>query len=198
MAALQGDWELSSAVTDPTKLLDRALLWLHEQGVVTLGKGLTIFRPAMTIHLEPGTRQFTKPDFEPLHLHYEEQVLQTHIMATYAERGLGSMGDALQLAEDYFTFDREAFIKIWLPSRGVELRRQTTPASWREIVETLENSSQSRIVADDRDQTNVRVSGARRACPARGRQKARPARPRRLWHLHRETDAAAGSGRPAA
>jgi len=157
MASLSSDWELSSAVTDPTKLLDRALLWLHEQGVVTLGKGLTIFRPAMTIHLSPGNQQFTKPDFEPLQLHYEEQVLQTHIMATYAERGLSSMRDALQLSEDYFKQDQDTFVQKWLPGRGAELRRQTTPKSWRKIVESLENTTQSRIVADDREQTNVLV-----------------------------------------
>ncbi len=157
MASLTGDLELSSAITDPTKLLDRALLWLHEQGVVTLGKGLTIFRPAMTIHLAPGSQQFTESDFEPLKLHYQEQVLQTHIMGAYAERGLSSMSDALRLAEEYFTLDRDDFVQRWLPGRGAELRRQTTPESWRSIVESLGNTNQSRIVADDREQTNVLV-----------------------------------------
>ncbi|WP_170391075.1 RecQ family ATP-dependent DNA helicase [Ruegeria arenilitoris] len=157
MASLNGDFELSSAISDPAKLLDRALLWLHEQGVVTLGKGLTIFRPAMTIHLAPGSQQFTEPDFEPLKLHYQEQVLQTHIMGAYAERGLGSMRDALRLSEDYFTLDRENFVQKWLPGRGSELQRQTTPESWSSIVESLGNSNQSRIVADDREQTNVLV-----------------------------------------
>jgi ATP-dependent DNA helicase RecQ len=157
MASLNGDFELSSAVNDPSKLLDRALLWLHEQGVVTLGKGLTIFRPAMTINLEPGNRLFTETNFEPLKLHYQEQVLQTHIMATYAEKGLGSLNDALKLAEEYFTLEQETFVQKWLPGRGAELRRQTTPESWRTIVETLDNPNQSRIVADEREQTNVLV-----------------------------------------
>ena len=157
MSVLTGDLELSAAVRDPAKLLDRSLLWLHEQGVITLGKGLTIFRPAMTIHLEPGNRVFAESDFEPLKLHYQEQVLQTHIMGAYAERGLGSMSDALRLSEDYFTLAREAFVQKWLPGRGAELRRQTTPASWRTIVEDLGNPNQARIVADDREQTNVLV-----------------------------------------
>ena len=157
MASLAGDLELSREITDPSKLLDRALLWLHEQGVVTLGKGLTIFRPAITVHLEPDNRPFTKTDFQPLQQHYDEQVLQTHIMATYAERGLGSMQEALQLNEDYFTFDRQNFVEKWLPGRLAELRRQTTPESWGLIVEALQNPNQSRIVADDREQTNVLV-----------------------------------------
>lgn len=157
MATLNGDLELSGAVSDPSKLLDRALLWLHEQGVVTLGKGLTIFRPAMTINLEPGTRQFTETDFAPLKLHYQEQVLQTHIMAAYAEKGLVSLRDAQKLSEEYFTLDQETFVQKWLPGRASETRRQTTPESWRTIVEALDNTNQSRIVADDREQTNVLV-----------------------------------------
>lgn len=157
MAALRSDLELTSAITDPSKLFDRALLWLHEQGVVTLGKGLTIFRPAMTVYLEPGNRRFTEGNFEPLHLHYEEQVLQTHIMAAYAERGLTSMRDAERLSSDYFTMDREGFINKWLPGRSAELRRQTTPGSYRAIVESLNNTNQARIVSDEREQTNVLV-----------------------------------------
>jgi ATP-dependent DNA helicase RecQ len=157
MAALRGDLELTSAIKDPSKLLDRALLWIHEQGVVTLGKGLTIFRPAMTVYLQPGNRRFTEGDFEPLHLHYEEQVLQTHIMAAYAELGLTSMRDAERLSSDYFTMDREGFIDKWLPGRSAELRRQTTPGSYRAIVESLDNHNQARIVSDDRNQTNVLV-----------------------------------------
>lgn len=157
MSALMSDLELSSAISDPSKLLDRALLWLHEQGVITLGKGLTVFRPAMTIHIAPGGQQFTEPDFEPLKLHYNEQVLQTHIMAAYAERGLVSMGAALKLSDDYFKLSRDAFLKKWLPGRSSELRRQTTPESWRSIVESLGNTIQARIVADDREQTNVLV-----------------------------------------
>ena len=157
MGALSSDLELAREITDPSKLLDRALLWLHEQSVVTLGKGLTVFRPAMTIHLDPENRQFTKADFEPLRLHYDERTLQTHIMASYAERGLTSMREASQLVEDYFALDEQGFVEKWLPGSTAALRRQTTPESWRTIVEALENPNQSRIVADDREQTNVLV-----------------------------------------
>ena len=41
----------------------RALLWLHEQEVIRLNKGLAVFRPAMTIHLKPETRGFAQADF---------------------------------------------------------------------------------------------------------------------------------------
>ena len=156
-SALTSDPELAQEISDPSSLLDHALLWSHELGAVTLGRGLTIFRPAITLRLEPGSRKFTESDFQPLHIHYDEQTLQTHIMAVYAERGLTSMRDALRLMDDYFTLDRQAFVERWLPRSAAALRRQTTPESWREIVESLGNPDQTRIVADDREQTSVLV-----------------------------------------
>ena len=149
--------QLSSQIREPGRLRDRALLWLHEQEVIRLNKGLAVFRPAMTIKLKPERRGFSEPDFRPLRLHYDEQVLQIHVMAEYAEQGLESMADALRLAMDYFTLGQEEFIDRWLPDRQRELSLQTTPESWRAIVESLNNPVQRRIVADDREQTNVLV-----------------------------------------
>nr|WP_243645085.1 RecQ family ATP-dependent DNA helicase [Rhodovulum euryhalinum] len=157
LAELNGDAFLRGAVQDATRLMDRALLWLHEQSVVTLGKGLTVFRPAITVHLRPGGGAFTQKDFVPLEQHYTEQTIQTHVMAAYAEKGLDSIAEAERLAEDYFVLDRDAFLRRWLPGKGTEIRRQTTPASWKAIVENLGNPVQERIVADDREQTNVLV-----------------------------------------
>ena len=156
-AALADDLEIRSQVRDVSKLLSRALLWLHEQEVLVLGRGLTVFRPAITVKLEPGTRRFNRPDFEPLKMHYDEQTLQIHIMAEYARQGLGSIDNAERLAADYFTLERQSFLDRWLAARSAELRRQTTPESWRAIIEDLRNPVQSRIVADDRELTNVLV-----------------------------------------
>ncbi|MBW0159635.1 RecQ family ATP-dependent DNA helicase [Sedimentimonas flavescens] len=157
LASLNGDALLKGAVQDMSKLMSRALLWMHELEVVTLGKGLTVFRPAMTIHLRPGGGGFTQKDFIPLEEHYSEQTIQTHVMAAYAEKGLASMDEALRLSEDYFVLEHETFLKRWLPDRGTEIRRQTTGASWKAIVEVLNNSVQQKIVQDDREQTNVLV-----------------------------------------
>ena len=157
LAAVQSDIILRSEVKDPGKLMDRALLWLHEQEVIRLNKGLAVFRPAMTIHLKPETRGFAQADFASLKLHYDEQVLQIHVMAEYAQQGLASMAHALRLAMDYFARREEDFLDRWLPNRATETSRQTTPESWRAIVESLNNPVQRRIVADDREQTNVLV-----------------------------------------
>ncbi|MBS0126286.1 RecQ family ATP-dependent DNA helicase [Aestuariicoccus sp. KMU-90] len=157
LASLTGDAFLRGQVKEMTRLMDRALLWLHEQDVVTLGKGLTVFRPAMTVQLAPGKTQFLVKDFAPLQEHYDEQTVQTHVMATYAETGLSSMPDAMRLSEDYFALDQEAFMGRWMKGRMTEVKRQTTGKSWASVVESLGNSVQQKIVADDRDATNVLV-----------------------------------------
>ena len=137
--------------------LGRALLWLHEQEVVRLNKGLAVFHPAMTILLKPERRGFAQADFASLQLHYDEQVRQIHVMAEYAQHGLRPTADHLNLAMDYFSLSEDEFLERWLPDRDRELGRQTTPESWRTIVESLNNPIQRRIVADDREQTNVLV-----------------------------------------
>jgi ATP-dependent DNA helicase RecQ len=156
-AALNGDAFLRSEIKNMTRLMDRALLWLHEQQVVTLGRGLTVFRPAITVHLNPKSGQFTEKHFTPLAEHYRQTTIQTHVMAAYAEKGLTALDEAQRLSEDYFVLDGDAFLRRWLPGRGAEIRRQATGASWKAIVEALGNPRQQEIVRDDREQTNVLV-----------------------------------------
>jgi ATP-dependent DNA helicase RecQ len=157
-ASVAGDALLNAETPDLRKLVERALLWLHEQEVLRLNKGLAIFRTAMTLHLEPNWKlQFEKNNYLPLQMHYSELTRQIHIMAEYAERGMQRMADALQLAMDYFRLGREDFCKLWLPGRENELERQTTPQSWDCIVETLAKPHQRSIVADDRENANVLV-----------------------------------------
>ena len=156
--ALATNLALSGRVRFPVKLLERALLWLHEQEAIRLNKGLTVFRPAMTLRLEREERRgFSRADFESLSLHYDGQVRQVHVMVAFAERGLARIRDADRLARDYFALNEADFLKRWLPGRDRETGRQTTPASWRAIVESLNNPVQQRIVADDRERTNVLV-----------------------------------------
>ena len=149
----------NSQARNPRKLLDRALMWLHELDIIRLNKGLTVFRPAMMVRMNQGERRrgFAKVDFELLALHYGEKVLQVHVMAEFAKQGLADVAEALRLAMDYFNLPEDQFLDRWLPGRDKEIKRQTTPASWQAIVESLKNPIQQRIVADDREQTNVLV-----------------------------------------
>ena len=156
--AIESDQILNQRVRSPQKLMERALLWLHEQEVIRLHKGLVVFRPAMKIRLESGVRRvFTRANFKPLVLHYKGQVRQIHVMVQFAERGLAAISEAVQLTTDYFELPEEEFLARWLPGLEAETARETTPESWRRIVESLNNPAQQNIVADERKQANVLV-----------------------------------------
>ncbi len=157
LSAINSDALLRASVNDPAKLMDRALLWLHEQQVITLGKGLSVFRSAMTLHINPKGGGFTTQHFAPLEDHYSEQTLQTHVMAAYASKGIDDIDQAQRLAHDYFEMEQSDFMKVWMPGKISEFRRQATPQSYAEIVDNLGNSIQEQIVRDDREQTNVLV-----------------------------------------
>ena len=154
--AIKTDLTLLAETRDPRRLMERALMWLHEQEVIRLNKGLTVFRPAMTISLEPGTRGFRRTDFKELEEHYGRTVRQIHVMAEFAEQGRTKIADALRLSLDYFELGEDEFVRRWLPRRRGEIERQTTAASWKAIVGDL-SSAQRAIVADDRETTNVLV-----------------------------------------
>ncbi len=158
LQAIESDIEFNSKqIKQPDKLLERALLWLHEQEVIRLNKGLAVFRPAMTLRLKQDKRGFGNADFEPLKIHYQEQVIQIHIMQLYAQLGLEDIQQALRLALDYFKLKQGKFLDQWLPGADKEIGRQTTPESWRRIVEYLNHPVQQRIVADNREQSNMLV-----------------------------------------
>ena len=160
LSVIRADLMLNTRGADAdkqTKLMERALLWLHEQDVLRLNRGLTVLRPAMTIRVPSTGRRFTKADFTPLEIHYNEQVLQIHAMAAYAERGLRSIRDAERLARDYFRLGTDEFLARWMPEVDRAQLRPVTPDSWRAIVDDLARPAQRRVVADDREQTNVLV-----------------------------------------
>ncbi|MDE0027084.1 MAG: UvrD-helicase domain-containing protein [Spirochaetaceae bacterium] len=147
--------ELKNQATQP--LVDRALLWMHEQEIITLNRGLTVFRPAMTLKVTRDGRTFTVADFKPLREHYAEQTAQIHIVAEYARLGVDDIHLALRLASDYFRLDNHQFVATWFKGNEAALRRDTLPAHYEQIVGKLGNRTQERIVADERERTNVLV-----------------------------------------
>ncbi len=142
---------------DVDRLLQQALLWLHDQEVIRLNQGMAVLRPAMTIKLGGEKRAFGPEDYEPLDLHYGEQTQQIHIMEEYAERGLRRIEDATAMAEDYFAMPQQQFIAKWLAHKADTLQLQTTPQHYSRIVEQLNNPVQRRIVTDPRRNPNVLV-----------------------------------------
>ena len=157
LKVVEDDLVLRSETTNTQLLMERALLWLHEQEVIRLNRGLTVFRTAMTIALAPETRGFKQQDFKDLQLHYDRTVRQIHVMAEFAEKGRTAIAEALRLSVEYFELGEKDFIRRWLPERRHELSRETTPRSWEKIVESLNNPTQRELVTDNRETDNILV-----------------------------------------
>ena len=142
------DMFLKHQLRDIHAAANRALLHLHELKVITLQNGLAVFRQAMTIELRDDAkrRRYTRQDYEPLHHHYQERILQIHVMGEYAQLGVDHMGRALKYAREWFDRDRDAFLRDWFPGDTKMLRTATSQRSFHRIVEELRNRAQQAIV----------------------------------------------------
>ncbi len=148
LAAIRGRVELAASLNDPLAAMDRGLMFLHEQRVITLQQGLAVFRQAMTIRLaRTGRRRFTMADYQPLFHHYGERIFQVHVMNEYARRGAERIAQALRLVLGYFAMPRVEFINRFFPGQEEILERATSRESFERIVDSLGNPAQAAIVA---------------------------------------------------
>jgi len=154
-AAIKSDITLNAEVKKVLPAIDRALMFLHEQKVITLQGGLAILRQAMTLRLAQTARgrHYNKGDFKPLAVHYRERRLQVHVMMRYAALALETLAKALTLVLDYFALGRIKFINKYFADDKDLLAKATTAESYRMIVEDLRNpvqiSAVGRPVADN-------------------------------------------------
>ncbi|MBT8362899.1 MAG: RecQ family ATP-dependent DNA helicase, partial [Deltaproteobacteria bacterium] len=72
---LKSDLVLLPLLKDPLAAAERGLTFMHEQSILDLQQGLTVFRQGMTLSLdnEHRRRHYSKADFKPLHIHYSER-----------------------------------------------------------------------------------------------------------------------------
>ena len=87
----------------------------------------------------------------------KEKLFQIHVMVEFAKQGLEKIAKAKRLAQEYFELKSDDFFARWFSDRDSEIGRETTPESWRSIVEILKNPVQQRIVIGAREPTNVLV-----------------------------------------
>jgi ATP-dependent DNA helicase RecQ len=146
--AIERDLLLRSELKDLDAALERGLMFLHEQRVIVLQQGLAIFRSAMTIRLRPEARgeRYQVAHYQPLRHHYQERVLQVHVMSEYARRGLERIREALALVLAYFSMDKETFIARFLGEKTELLEHATTARAFQRIVTELDQATQIKIV----------------------------------------------------
>ncbi len=161
MESLKYDLELYSALKDPLAAVERGLNFLHEQKIITLQKGLAVFRQAMTIRVKPEqkARRYTKGDFEPLSQHYNERIFQVHVMNEYARIGLEKIGHALTFVVAYFSQDKTEFVRKYFKGCQEILARATSQQSFQRIVSDLQNPQQQALVASSENQNVLVLAG---------------------------------------
>jgi hypothetical protein len=86
---------------------------------------VTLLCPAITAQLNYRGGRFTVQRFVPPDERYAKTTMQTYVMAACAEQGLTALDPAQRLFQSDIVLNNAAFIRRWLPARGIEIRRQT-------------------------------------------------------------------------
>lgn len=150
--ATQQEWLLRGA--------ERALLYLHEQHAIILQNGLAVFRSAMSLILtSEKNQQYVKANYQPLAQHYQQKIIQIHVMNEYARVGLGKIKAAQELVKDYFSMEADKFLPLYFKGRRKVLDMATSEGSWKRIVEELHNRVQEQIVQASLDQNLLVLAG---------------------------------------
>lgn len=146
--AIRHDLLLHAKVHKPLAAIDRALMFLHEHKIIALQQGLSVFRQAMTIRLNPADKRrgYTAGDFKPLDMHYRERRFQVHVILEYATLAMDKVARALNLVLDYFALPRADFVKKYFADREKLLERATSAEAYRQIVDQLDNPHQIAVV----------------------------------------------------
>ncbi len=160
-AAMRADMMLGPTLKDELSAIEAGLLYLHDNGVLIIDRGKSVFRQAMTLHVFPEEkpRGFTNADYAPLREHYGEKNFQVHVIHEYARLGLKKLSDALSFVLAYFTLPKLDFIRSYFAGRRELLERATTEESYRRIVEELRHPLQQQIVADKGDLNRLILAG---------------------------------------
>ena len=160
-AAIKSDLVLSVQVKKPLPAIDRALMFLHEQGAIELQNGLAILRQAMTIRLSDTGRgrYYNKGNYKPLEVHYREKRFQVHVMMRYATLAIDKVARALTLVLDYFRLGRVKFIKKYFDGEEELIEKATTAESYRTIVENLRNPVQIEVVSKPVEDSMLILAG---------------------------------------
>jgi ATP-dependent DNA helicase RecQ len=146
--AIESDMELKGKLREPATALEHALLYMHENKVLELDKGRSVFRSAMTLTFDraAGRTRFLKEDFAPLQEFYRERTNQTHFMHEYARLGMGESELAAAFVSAYFLLPRRQFVTKYFRGRAELLSLSTTDESYKRIVEDLGHPVQQELV----------------------------------------------------
>lgn len=158
---IAADWDLAAKISpsERRRAIEHVLLYMHQQSILVLNHGMTVMRRAMTIEVNDDKKgRYLKSDFNRLEEHYQERIIQVHVMREYAETALEEMAGALLLVIDYFSLSKEEFLHRYFNDKRQALNRATSEESWEAIVGEL-NPGQRKAVVDDDDRNRLILAG---------------------------------------
>jgi len=168
---LKTAFENQNLLFDATITIDDvedSLFYLSRIGAIKIEGGFLVVYNRLTINrLEQNNRvQYKADDYQKLNQFYENKVQQIHIVGEYAKKMLDDYKEALVFVDDYFRLNYSAFLNKYFPgSRQSEIKRNVTPAKYRQLFGTL--SPVQRAIIDDKDSKYIVVA----AGPGSGKTK---------------------------
>jgi ATP-dependent DNA helicase RecQ len=141
--------------------VEDTLFYLSRIGAIRIEGGFLVVYNQLTLErLEmDNKRRYKIQDYKQLGEFYENKVAQIHIVGEYARKMIKDYKAALQFVEDYFQLNYASFLRRYFKgSRGDEIRRNITPAKFRQLFGTL-SPAQLQIINDNRSQYMVVAAG---------------------------------------
>jgi ATP-dependent DNA helicase RecQ len=159
--AINNDIFLVHQIKDKRQAVQHCLMFLHEQKVIILQQGLAVFRQAMHIQLQSDKKssRFNKGHYKQLEEHYFERIFQVHVMGEYARLGSRVASKALALVTAYFTSSKNEFVKQFFEGEKEIIQRAISAEAYQQIVDSLNNSEQTAVVAAKPDCNMLVLAG---------------------------------------
>ncbi len=139
--------------------VEDALFYLTRIDAIKIEGGFLVTYNGMTIERleQDNKKRYKLEDYEKLRLFYENKVQQIHIVGEYARKMIDDYNAALEFTDDYFQLNYSAFLnKYFRGSRGSEIKRNITPAKFRQLFGEL-SATQLKII-NDKDSKHIVVA----------------------------------------
>lgn len=141
--------------------VEDALFYLSRIEALKIEGGfMVVYNRLHIVRLEENNKvQYKNEDYQKLNQFYENKVQQIHIVGEYAKKMVNDYMGALRFVDDYFQLNYSVFLGKYFPgSRGIEIKRNITPAKYRLLFETL-SEAQRQIIDDKHSQHIVVAAG---------------------------------------
>jgi ATP-dependent DNA helicase RecQ len=141
--------------------VEDSLFYLSRIEALKIEGGFLVVYNSLSIEkLEKDNKiQYKKDDYQKLEEYYQNKVEQIHIVGEYARKMIEDYNSALQFVEDYFKLNYSVFLnKYFKGSRQQEIKRNLTPAKFRELFGSL-SPTQLSIIKDQTSKYIVVAAG---------------------------------------